>query len=83
MCTHNICFEQKYEKSQKFSTENCHFYSRKNSCILHRRIFVMTDLPVIELEYCSINYLWLVLYHEYTMCVVMQGFVAFLTQIFL
>ena len=33
-CTHNICFEQKYENSQKFSTENCqtencHFYSRE------------------------------------------------------
>ena len=28
MCTHNLCFEQKYEK---FSTENCHFYSREIS----------------------------------------------------
>ena len=27
-CTHNICFEQKYENSQKQLTENCHFYSR-------------------------------------------------------
>ena len=25
-CTHNICFEQKYENSQ-----NCHFYSRQKS----------------------------------------------------
>ena len=24
-------FEQKYEKSQKNSTENCHFYSREKS----------------------------------------------------
>ena len=24
---HNICFEQKYENSQKNSTENCHFYN--------------------------------------------------------
>ena len=31
MCTHNICFEQKYENSKKISTENCHFYSREKS----------------------------------------------------
>ena len=31
MCTHNLCFEQKYEKSQNISTENCHFYSREIS----------------------------------------------------
>ena len=28
-CTHNLCFEQKYENKQNFSTENCHFYSRE------------------------------------------------------
>ena len=32
MCTHNLCFEQKYEYGKKKkSTENCHFYSRKIS----------------------------------------------------
>ena len=31
MGTTSICFEQKYENSQKFSTENCHFYSREKS----------------------------------------------------
>ena len=30
-CTHNICFEQKYENSKKKSTENCHFYSCEKS----------------------------------------------------
>ena len=30
-CTRNICFEQKYENSQKKSTENCHFHSREKS----------------------------------------------------
>ena len=31
-CTHNLCFEQKYENSKKKkSTENCHFYSREIS----------------------------------------------------
>ena len=29
-CTYNICFEQKYENSQKISTENCHLYSSEN-----------------------------------------------------
>ena len=31
MCTHNLCFEQKYEKSKKKSNENCHLYSREKS----------------------------------------------------
>ena len=31
MCTHNICFEQKYENSKKNSIENCHFYSCEKS----------------------------------------------------
>ena len=30
-CIHNIVFEQKYENSQKNSTENCHFYSHEKS----------------------------------------------------
>ena len=30
-CTHNICFEQKYENTRKISTENCHFYSSEKS----------------------------------------------------
>ena len=28
MSTHNLCFEQEYEKSKKKSNENCHFYSQ-------------------------------------------------------
>ena len=27
--THNLCFEQKYEKYQKFSSENFHFFGGK------------------------------------------------------
>ena len=30
-CGYNLCFEQKYENSQKNSNENCHFYSREKS----------------------------------------------------
>ena len=40
-CTHNICFEQKYENCQNNSTENCHFKALKNRCMLHGRVFVM------------------------------------------
>ena len=31
MCTHNQCFEQKYEKYYNFSSENFHFYNRELS----------------------------------------------------
>ena len=31
MYTHNLCFEQKYEKYNNFSSENYHFYSREMS----------------------------------------------------
>ena len=41
MCTHDLCFEQKYEKSPKNSTGNCLFYAVKNHCMLHGRVFVM------------------------------------------
>ena len=30
-CTHNICFEQKYENIQNSSTESCHFYRHEKS----------------------------------------------------
>ena len=30
-CTHNLCFEQKNENNQNFSTGNDHFYSREKS----------------------------------------------------
>ena len=41
MCTHNICFEQKYENSQKFQLKIVIFTAVKNRCILHGRVFVM------------------------------------------
>ena len=47
-CTHNLCFEQKYEKNKKISTEIVIFTAVKNRCILHGCVFVMkicsTDL---------------------------------------
>ena len=40
-CTHNICFEQKYEKGKKNQLKIVIFTAMKNRCILHGRAFVM------------------------------------------
>ena len=39
--THNLCFEQKYEKYQLFLPENFQFLEVKFSIYLNRRVFVM------------------------------------------
>ena len=39
--THNLCFEQKYEKYQSFLSENFQFLEMKISIYLNRRVFVM------------------------------------------
>ena len=41
MSTHNLCFEQKYEKYQKFLSKNFHFLVVKFSVYLNRHVFVM------------------------------------------
>ena len=41
--THNLCFEQKYEKYQSFLSENFQFLEVKFSIYLNRRVFVMTS----------------------------------------
>ena len=41
MCTHNLCFEQKFEKNHNFSSEIITFTAVKYCCILHCRVFVM------------------------------------------
>ena len=38
---HNLCFEQKYENNQNFSSENFHFLVVKISVYLNRHVFVM------------------------------------------
>ena len=38
--THNLCFEQKYEKYQNFLSENFHFLVVKCSVYLSRHVFV-------------------------------------------
>ena len=39
--THNLCFEQKYEKISEFLSENFQFLEVKFSICLNRRVFVM------------------------------------------
>ena len=41
MSTHNLCFEQKYEKYKNFLSENFHFLVIKFSVYLNRHVFVM------------------------------------------
>ena len=43
-CTHNLCFEQKYEKSKKLSPKIVIFTAVKNHYMLHGRVFVMNDI---------------------------------------
>ena len=46
--THNLCFEQKYEKYQNFSSENVQFLEVKFSIYLNRRVFLMICIPVFN-----------------------------------
>ena len=41
MSTHNLCFEQKYEKYHNFSSDNFHFLVKKFPVYLNRRVFIM------------------------------------------
>ena len=41
MNIHDLCFEQKYEKYQKFLSENFQFLVMKFSIYLNRHVFVM------------------------------------------
>ena len=38
---HNLCFEHKYEKYQRFLSENFQFLEVKFSIYLNKRVFVM------------------------------------------
>ena len=44
--THNLCFEQKYENYQNFSSENFQFLVVKISVYLNRHVFVMLRAAV-------------------------------------
>ena len=43
---HNLCFEQKYDKYQNFSSESFHFFVVKFTIYLNRRFFVMIFLAI-------------------------------------
>ena len=44
--THNLCFEQKYEKYQSFLSDNFQFLEVKFSIYLNRCVFVMVNTVV-------------------------------------
>ena len=46
MSTHNLCFEQNYEKYQSFLSENFQFLEVNFSLYLNRRVFVMIALYI-------------------------------------
>ena len=48
MSTHNLCFEQKYEKYQSFLSENFQFLEVKFSIYLNRHVFVMFRINYAE-----------------------------------
>ena len=48
MSTHNLCFEQKYEKYQNFLSEKFHFLVAKLSVYLYRHVFVMTFMGSVQ-----------------------------------
>ena len=64
MSTHNLCFEQKYEKYQNFLSENFPFLVVKFSIYLNRHVFVM--------KLClTIFVVWSALYlYRYFYCIV-------------
>ena len=41
MGTHNLCFEEKFEKYPNCLSENFHFFVVKSSVYLDRHVFVM------------------------------------------
>ena len=47
MSTHNLCFEQKYDKYQNFSSENFHFFGGK--------IFSIFDSACFRNAYSNLN----------------------------
>ena len=48
--THNLCFEQKYEKYQNFLSENFICLVVKFKVYLNRRVFVMKDVTFMKLS---------------------------------
>ena len=53
--THNLCFEQKFEKYQKFLSENFSFLVVKFSVYLNRRVFVMQNCFYLSFDRCLLT----------------------------
>ena len=75
MGTHNLCFEQKYEKKSDFLSENFHFLIVTFPVYLNRHVFVMSNLVAIhqnrhsanvgELGFCFTHLVLTLLYYSY------------------
>ena len=48
MSTHNLCFEQKYEKYQNFLSENFQFLVVKFSMYLNGHVFIMDCSSTVQ-----------------------------------
>ena len=57
MCTHNLCFEQKYEKSKKNQLKIVIFSAVKYRCILHGNVNVMKSTWLIWVKEKLVFYL--------------------------
>ena len=53
MSTHNLCFEQKYEKYQSFLPEKFRFLAVKFTIYLNRRVFVMKIYIMIWIHFLA------------------------------
>ena len=54
MSSHNLCFEQKYEKYQNFLSENFHVLVVTFSVYLNRHVFVMIR-HIVKLIYRALK----------------------------
>ena len=50
MSTHNLCFEQKYEKYQRFYLKIFNFLEVKFSIYLNRHVFVMRNFASLAIQ---------------------------------
>ena len=63
--THNLCFEQKYEKMSEFLSETSRFLVAKFSIYLNGRVFVK---PIVQLRHDSQKILFSILYTSSLTC---------------
>ena len=54
-CTHNQCFEQKYEKYQTFPTENFQFLKTMKKSVYHMGMFSLSEMTIVTNIICRIK----------------------------